>query len=934
ELGGDRFETRHRRKDGTIIDLEVSTQYQPFGGGRTIAFLRDITEQHRAAEALRASESFIKTVMDNLPIGIAVNSVDPSVSFHYMNDNFPAFYRTSRAALTSTDAFWEAVYEDPAFRAEMKERVLDDCASGDPARMHWVDVPITRNGERTTYIEARNIPVPEQKLMISTVWDVTGRKEAEKGQEQFFRFFQTSADLMCLADPHGCFLKTNRAFTETLGYSEEELLSRPFLEFIHPDDQQTTLDELVVQLQRGYTNNFHNRYLCKDGSVKWLSWRVSFDKDDGIAYATARDVTAKKKMETALRENEERMTLALQAGNMGLYDLDVQSGKAVVNAEYALMLGYDPSDFYETNEKWIERLHPEDREPVAAVYQAYVRGEIPEYKVEFRQKTRDGKWKWILSYGRIMKRAVDGTPLRMLGVHVDISERKEAEEALREGKEQLRVIFDASQAGIILVSPQGEILFANSRMAELFGMPLEKLIGSSYAEHLHPSEAKAGDERMQQLIRGEIQSVANERHYRRADGTDFWGFLSGKRLENPDGSLRALVGIIADLTEQRRLQEQLSQAHKIESVGRLAGGVAHDFNNMLGVIIGHAQLARMKETLSPRMAEHLEQIEEAAERSSDIARQLLAFARKQTATPLILDLNETVAGMLKILTRLIGENIDLAWFPAESLWRVKMAPAQIDQILANLCINARDAIVGTGRISIETRNQMIDATFAARHTGLVAGDYVLLTVSDNGCGMEKETIRNIFEPFFTTKEVGKGTGLGLATVYGIVKQNDGFIDVYSEAGQGTTFKIYLPRYREGGEESPASESLMPAERGQETILLVEDEPGILALGKELLETQGYNVLAAATPGEAIRLATEYRGKIHLLLTDVIMPEMNGRDLAGKLLSLHPALKRLFMSGYTADIIAHHGVLDEGVHFIQKPFSFANLTAKVREALDS
>lgn len=1076
ERGQDRFETRHRRKDGSIIDIEVSSQYQTFEGGRIIVFLRDITERRRAEEALIASDSFIRSVLDNLPIGIAVNSVDPAVSFLYMNDNFPGFYRTSREALASPDAFWSAVYEDPDFRAEIRRRILDDCASGDPDKMHWIDVPITRNGDETKYIEARNTLIPDKQLMVSTVWDVTARKKAElallqeqelyedlvntlpagayrlrakthgnwqadtwqamakaqysldfasdrfcailgiahealaanpgvvsdfihpddkenfdarnaqamtdfntfvwegriisnkqirwvhfesvpraidpetvlwtgivyditelkqteEEREQFFKFFQTSADLMCLADPNGCFIRTNPSFTETLGYSEAELIAKPIAEFIHPDDRQATLDEISQQLQTGFTRNFANRYICKNGSVKWLSWRVNYSKDDSIAYATARDITEKKKTEEALRESEERMTLAMQAGNMGLYDLNVQTGEAVVNPEYALMLGYDPTEFQETNARWIERLHPDDYAPVAAVYQAYVRGELPHYKVEFRQKTRDGNWKWILSYGRIMERDADGNPQRMLGVHVDIDERKLAEEALRERKEQLRVIFDTSQAGIILVDPRGMIQFANNRMAEMFAMPLEQLIGSPYSDHLHSEESQTGVERMGQLISGDIQSVATERHYLRADGSDFWGFLSGKRLENPDGSIQALVGIISDITEQKKLQEQLIQSQKMESVGRLAGGVAHDFNNMLSVILGHTELARMKEAVSPQLLEHLEQIKKATERSAEIVSQLLAFARKQTITPRVLVLNETVENMFKLLRRLIGENIDLAWLPGEALWQVRMDSIQIDQILANLCVNARDAITGVGRITIETENLTVDASFGTGLKGFIPGEYVLLTVSDDGCGMDKENLQRIFEPFFTTKEVGQGTGLGLSTVYGIVKQNNGYIDVYSEPDHGTSFKIYLPRYLGKEELALAAGPKEPAIRGQETVLMVEDEPAILNLGKQLLEMLGYRVLAAGTPGEAIRLAEEHSGEIHLLLTDVIMPELNGRELAKKLLSLYPGLKRLFMSGYTADVIAHHGVLDEGVHFIQKPFSLDALAAKVREALD-
>ena len=300
----------------------------------------------------------------------------------------------------------------------------------------------------------------------------------------------------------------------------------------------------------------------------------------------------------------------------------------------------------------------------------------------------------------------------------------------------------------------------------------------------------------------------------------------------------------------------------------------------------------------------------------------------------MLDLNETVEGMLKMLRRLIGEDIDLSWLPGKDLWPVKMDPSQIDQILANLCVNARDAISGVGKMTIETGNRIFDEDYCAAHPGFVPGEYVMLAVSDNGCGMDKETQLHIFEPFFTTKEMGKGTGLGLATVYGIVKQNNGFINVYSEPGQGTTFSIYLPRHIGKAEQTQKEDPSEPAAHGSETILLVEDEPTVLEMTRMMLEKLGYTVLAAATPGEAIRLAEAHTGEIHLLMTDVVMPEMNGRDLVRNLLTRYPNLKSLFMSGYTADVIAHHGVLDPGVNFIQKPFSIKNLAAKVREVLDN
>ncbi|NWH03781.1 response regulator [Desulfobacter latus] len=386
-------------------------------------------------------------------------------------------------------------------------------------------------------------------------------------------------------------------------------------------------------------------------------------------------------------------------------------------------------------------------------------------------------------------------------------------------------------------------------------------------------------------------------------------------------------------TAHEKLEEQMRQAQKMESVGRLAGGVAHDFNNMLSVILGNTEIAM--EDLAPDDPLHnnLSEIFSAANRSADITRQLLAFARKQTIAPKVLDLNRTIKSMLKMLRRLIGEDIDLAWRPETTVWPVRMDPSQIDQILANLCINARDAIADIGMITIETGKATFDSTYCAEHPGFVAGDFVLLAVSDDGCGMEQETLANLFEPFFTTKDVDKGTGLGLATVYGIVKQNEGFINIYSEPGQGSIFRIYLPRYLAATESPEKKNSDKFNQEGDETILLVEDEPSILKMTRMMLERTGYKVLAAGTPEEAIALAREHAGEIDLLMTDVVMPEMNGRDLAKNLRLLYPNLNLLFMSGYTANVIAHHGVLDEGVQFIQKPFAKQDLVIKVREVLD-
>lgn len=386
--------------------------------------------------------------------------------------------------------------------------------------------------------------------------------------------------------------------------------------------------------------------------------------------------------------------------------------------------------------------------------------------------------------------------------------------------------------------------------------------------------------------------------------------------------------------EKEKLETQLRQAQKMESVGRLAGGVAHDFNNMLQAILGHTELALEQVNPAKPLFGEIEEVRKAAERSAELTRQLLTFARKQAIAPRILDLNGIVEGMLKMLRRFIGEEIDLIWKPGRDLQPVKVDPAQIEQVLVNLCINARDAIAGVGNVTVETDTAVFEDPYCPDFAEVLPGRYILLAVSDDGCGMDQEILGHLFEPFFTTKGVGKGTGLGLATVYGIVNQNNGFINVCSAPDRGTIFKVHLPAHSNEPVPLPAPEEDFPAQRGSETILLVEDEPAILKITAMMLNKLGYTVIVAGTPDEAIRLAHDHRGQIDLLITDVVMPEMNGKCLAKRLLSIHPDLKCLFISGYTADVIANHGILETGVSFIGKPFRKVALAAKVREVLGS
>ena len=519
---------------------------------------------------------------------------------------------------------------------------------------------------------------------------------------------------------------------------------------------------------------------------------------------------------------------------------------------------------------------------------------------------------------------------------LEIQNHTQTEEALLREQLLSKSIIDSLPGIFYLYTyPELKLILWNREHESLLGYGVGEIAGRHVTDWHAPESEGAVLQAIEDVMTKGRASI--EAHLLTKDGRSVPFLLTGIRFE-AQGQLY-LMGIGIDITERKRaeaetekLQNQLTQAQKMESVGRLAGGVAHDFNNMLGVILGYSEIALNKVAADQPIYSALQGIQQAAQRSADLTRQLLTFARKQTVAPKVLDLNDTVASMLNMLRRLIGENIDLVWLPDESLGAIKMDCTQIDQILANLCVNARDAIGDTGRIAIETGNVVFDAAYCASHAGFAPGEYVLLMLSDNGCGMDRETISHLFEPFFTTKEIGKGAGLGLATVYGIVKQNNGFVNVYSELGLGTTFKIYLPRHKAKDEKLPEPEETALVATGHETILLVEDEPMILEMTTVMLELQGYTVLPANSAGEAISLAREYADEIHLLLTDVVMPEMNGRDLARNLFRLYPHLKCLFMSGYTANVIAHHGVLDEGVQFLQKPFTMQDLAAKIRAVL--
>ncbi len=539
-------------------------------------------------------------------------------------------------------------------------------------------------------------------------------------------------------------------------------------------------------------------------------------------------------------------------------------------------------------------------------------------------------------------REQSGNIIYLIAEGRDITREHESLEALKASEERFRMFFESSPDPCWLLQ-DGKFFECNVSATRLFGFQSKNDFLGMHPAQLSP-EFQPDGQSSKILADRLIEKALNEGVVRFE-----WEHLKKNQTAFPvEITLSSLIingqnvlyCIGRDLTEQRKaehekkkLEEQFLQAQKMESVGRLAGGIAHDFNNMLGAIIGYSEIALEEIAPEQKTATYLREIRSAAERSAGLTRQLLAFARKQTAVPRMLDINATVEGMLSMLRRLIGEDIDLEWIPGNNTGMVKMDPSQLDQILANLCVNARDAISDTGRITIETCARGFDEEYCRMHPDYIPGDFVMLAISDNGCGIDPAGIPQIFEPFYTTKKAGEGTGLGLSMVYGIIKQNNGFINVYSEPGHGSTFRIYLPRCNDGLMPEIKKESRSAQHQGNETILIVEDEMVLLEIARTILERQGYKVLAVSSPREALKIAREQNDRISLLISDVIMPEMNGRDLVKAISEICPTLKCLFMSGYTANIIAGHGILEKGVHFIQKPFFPGELAKKVREIIE-
>jgi len=607
--------------------------------------------------------------------------------------------------------------------------------------------------------------------------------------------------------------------------------------------------------------------------------------------------------------------------------VDMDGNRIFNSLSYQKVLGYSAEELQTSSS--FEQIHPDDRARVQKAAEDSRRSGMGT-TLEYRLRHKNGEWLVLESTSSVIRNE-KGDPEKLVIVNRDITERKRADEALRRSEAGFRSAVEDAPYGIYRASTAGRFLQVNPALQRMLGYDsTEELLGKDLTSEIfrNPGEYQR---LIEHLIRTEeIKDV--EMEWKRKDGTPITVHCTGRRVNDENGAIAYFDALAEDVTEKRILERQLRMAQKMEAIGRLSGGIAHDFNNLLGVIIGYSRVLKRGLGTNTALCEHALEIEKAGQRAASLTKQLLAFSRQQVLTPAILNLNTLASDMEKMLPQLLGEDVKVSMVLDPKLGNVKADQSQIEQVIMNLAVNARDAMPMGGKLKIETANAELDQAYVWAHPGAKVGSYVLLAVTDTGTGMDAATLTHIFEPFFTTKELGKGTGLGLATVYGIVKQSNGYIGLESVVGQGTSFQIYLPRHagEPAVEQKPDSTDNL---RGSETILLVEDSEPLRKLAKAFLESSGFLVLSAESGEDALVVAARFGKAVNLLLTDVVMPGINGRVLAESLLPRQPGMKVLYMSGYSDSFIAGHGVLDRGIHLLHKPFIEEVLIRKVREVLD-
>lgn len=895
------------------------------------------------------------TVLECSARGIVITEPGGDYEVVYANPAFEKLTGYAASEIVGRNCrFLQGPDTDSAARAEIRAALRDGraCAvtllnyrkDGTP---FWSEVAISPAREASGRL----------LCFVGLQTDVTARVLEALRTEGILR---TALDGFWIADGRGRFLDVNQAYCDLVGYSREELLGMSIANLEALEDSGQVTEHIARVAEVGH-DRFETRHRAKDGTLLDIEVSATFlpqPRGEGQFVVFLRDVTARNRAAAVLKRAhdtlEERVlerTLELERANAALKQRDQRLRVALASVDMAVFeqdaeLRYQwmfaPQLGYQV-EQVVGRTDAELLPPVSAAHITTIKRRVLDTGLPTREIVSvDGDQPRQFDLVVEPIRGADGSIVGVAGASLDVTDRRRSQQALRESEERLAQLSRAveqSPASILITDLDGRIEYVNPKFLEVTGYAATEVLGRN------PSLLKGG--KTPPEVYAELWSTISagkewrgELCNKRKDGAEFWELASISPITDGEGRTTHYLAIKEEITgrklaeaERARMESELRQASKMEAVGQLAGGVAHDFNNMLAVILSYADVARAGLDAQDPLRQDLEEILSAARRSADLTQQLLAFSRRQAVVPQVLDLNDAISGQQGMITRLIGEDIALSVSFAPGLWNVRVDPGQIAQVLINLAVNARDAIANGGQIVIETANVVWSTDDPARPVDLAPGEYVRLSVRDTGVGMDPATLERIFEPFFTTKPEGRGTGLGLSTVYGIVKQNEGLIQVSSTRGQGTAFTVHLPR-SVGERPTARPRTSRPASGGCETILVVEDEPQLLRLARRVLESAGYRVITAQTPDEACRIAEDRAGEIDLLLSDVVMPGMSGKQIQERIEGLNPRLRTVLMSGYPADIVSERGVVEADASFLAKPFSPEALVRKIRETLEN
>jgi len=965
------LETVRQRRDGSLVDVSFLVTPINTGNGQIAYYCiyRDITERKRDQEALQRSEEHFRSLVESSSDGIVILS--PTGAIRYQNPSVERLLGYSEDELIGTNAFTLIHPEDLQEAWTAFEEVLNQVRIKQPVELR---LRAKDEGWRSFDVVGSRLNESGNSTgLVVSCRDLSERRRAERAllesEAKFRAVAEMAMTVIYILNENGKWIYLNPASERVLEYSREELLGRSPARIIHPDHRDAAAARAKLRFE-GKENSarYELKIITKSGKVRWLDYCanvINFGGERAIL-GTAHDITELKRNELLQRALYRISEQASSAEHLDTLYASIHEivGELLEARNFYIALWDRATERitfpYYRNER---NDQPPDPMSPGKDLTGYVlrKGQPLLATTDVAQK--------LVEAGELESCGKDarvwlGVPLRFGGAVIGVLalqsydesitygeqekyiltfvsqhvasalRRKRHEDALRESESRYRSLVQNAVHGMYYSSVEDRFEYVNQALVNMLGYGSEeevlrlKLSTDLYA---NPEDRKCLVEKYRNCTDVRWEEV----RWKRKDGKIIQVRAAGRAKLNEKGETTGFEMIAEDVAERRMLEEQLRQSQKMEAVGRLAGGIAHDFNNLLTVIKGYSELMlnELKEGDDPLRLE-AEEVKKAADRAGALVRQLLAFSRRQVLAPKVLDLNALVANMDKLLRPLLREDIDLRTVLQPGLGTIKADPGQMEQVIMNLAVNARDAMPRGGKLTIETINVDLDPAYVREHSEMNLGQYVMLAVSDSGVGMDEATRLRVFEPFFTTKESGKGTGLGLSTVYGIVKQSGGYIWVYSEPARGTTFKIYLPRMDAQPEIVGRQESAFASYRGTETVLLLEDEDGVRALVRHMLNKQGYTVLEAKHGNEAIYLCEHHKGEIHLLLTDVVLEQMSGREVAERLSLMRPAMKTLYISGYTDDAIVHHGVLTHEMPFLQKPFTAERLIKKVRQVIES